>query len=402
MKVLLLTSSCSVEEEAELLKSSKCGLQNAIISFQRNMFLGIKDAIGQPCDVINYYPIGAFPNYCSRLFFNGYTVENGNNTYHKQLWIFNIPVIKQITTNLQAKKAVLDWVKKYEGEEKVIIMYDLLRPYLGAISEIQTKSNLKTCTIVADLPNEFGYNKSSLTLKGLVLKYLGKKGLELCKKLDCYGLLTEQMRGPLGITNDNYVIIEGFSNEKRFYSEQQDSPKRIILYTGAIYAVYGLDILVEAFLKTANTNYELWVCGAGDYVDTLKQKAQRDPRIKYLGYKTQAEIELLQSQASILINPRQNIGEYTKYSFPSKIIEYLSTARPVIAYKLDGISDDYYNYLISPSDNSIEELAKTITNTCDLSFSDRKRLGEEGRVFILKRTNPRGQMQKILKLLTKK
>ena len=401
MKVLLLTSSCTVDEEVKLLGFSKCGLQNAIIAFQRNMQLGIQEVIEGDCDVINYYPIGAYPNYCSKLFFRGFTI-NKNKTYYKQLWIVNIPVVKQILTALQARKAILKWIKTNEEEEKIIIMYDLLRPYLKTISKLQTNNQLKTCTIVADLPNEFGYNISKQTLKGILLKHLGNNSLELCKTINYYGLLTKQMRTPLAITGGNDVIIEGFSNEKRYCAELQNTTKRIILYTGAIYSIYGLNILVEAFLRTTSNNYELWLCGVGDYVETLKLKASLDPRIKYLGYKTQSEIGLLQAQASVLVNPRQNIGEYTKYSFPSKIIEYLSTGRPIIAYKLDGIPDEYYDYLISPLDNSIDALTKTIINTCELPFSERKRIGEAGRNFIIERTNPRKQMFKILNLMTKK
>ena len=37
------------------------------------------------------------------------------------------------------------------------------------------------------------------------------------------------------------------------------------------------------------------------------------------------------------VNPRQNNEEFTKYSFPSKTMEYLASGVPVVAYKLDGI-----------------------------------------------------------------
>ena len=51
-------------------------------------------------------------------------------------------------------------------------------------------------------------------------------------------------------------------------------------------------------------------------------------------------------EATILVNPRKNQGEYTKYSFPSKVLEYMSTGTTILMNKLDGIPNDYYNNVL--------------------------------------------------------
>lgn len=48
---------------------------------------------------------------------------------------------------------------------------------------------------------------------------------------------------------------------------------------------------------------------------------------------------MISKNADVLVNPRQNDDEYTKYSFPSKNIEYLMTGNAVMAYMLDGIPE---------------------------------------------------------------
>lgn len=35
-----------------------------------------------------------------------------------------------------------------------------------------------------------------------------------------------------------------------------------------------------------------------------------------------------QSESEILVNPRNDNNEFTKYSFPSKVIEYLGSGTP--------------------------------------------------------------------------
>jgi hypothetical protein len=303
---------------------------------------------------------------------------------------------------VQAKIAIHKWIKKYKNEEKIIIMYDLLRPYIKTISKLKTNELLKTCTILADLPNEYGYKKNIKGLKAIILKWHGKESLSLCKNINYFGLLTKEMSNVLAIQDNRFIVIEGFSNEKRYFTTLTNKKLNIILYTGALYIIYGLDILVKAFMEIDSPNYELWLCGCGDYVKTLQEKINIDPRIKYLGYKSHEEIAILQSESTLLVNPRQNIGNYTKYSFPSKIIEYLSTARPIISYKLDGIPNNYYNFLIAPTDNSIKSLKDTIVKVCNLPYEKRKEIGLKGREFVLQRTNPKNQINNLIKKITLK
>lgn len=392
MKVLLLISSCTAREEDILLSYSKVGLQSSIISFQRNMYQGLKETVGN-VDVINFYPLGTYPQYCRRIYIKG---EKQNN--YDRLNLFNVPVIKQLYYNYQARYLIRHWVEKYKDEDKIIFMYDFLRPYLNAISRIK-RSKLTTCSIIADLPNEFGYRKNIKGIKAYIIRQIGYKSLRQCKALDYYGLLTRQMSQPLNIPNEKFVVIEGFSDKNRYYTQLAQNDKNIIFYTGALYSVYGINILLDAFSEIRDDSYELWFCGTGDCSMEIKKRAATDHRIKYLGYKSQKEIAILQSNASVLINPRQNIGEYTKYSFPSKIIEYLSTARPIIAYKLDGIPDEYYEYIVTPSDNSVEAMRETIISTCNLPFTVKRDMGLRGREFIIKRTAPKKQFEKLFNLI---
>ena len=64
--------------------------------------------------------------------------------------------------------------------------------------------------------------------------------------------------------------------------------------------------------------------------------------------------------SDVLVNPRQNISDYTKYSFPSKIIDYLSCGKPVVAYLLDGMPEIYKSFIFSVSDNSIDSLKSVL------------------------------------------
>lgn len=70
----------------------------------------------------------------------------------------------------------------------------------------------------------------------------------------------------------------------------------------------------------------------------------------------------MQQQATLLVNPRKGHEEYTKYSFPSKTMEYMASGTPTIMYKLPGLPIEYEEYLVLLPDNSQETLTAILNN----------------------------------------
>ena len=90
--------------------------------------------------------------------------------------------------------------------------------------------------------------------------------------------------------------------------------------------------------------------------------AQGDARIMPLGLVTPSVAYEWVLKADVVVNPRQNNEEYTKYSFPSKNLEYLASGNATICYMLDGMKPIYKNFVNFPSDDSIEALTEAIEN----------------------------------------
>ena len=70
------------------------------------------------------------------------------------------------------------------------------------------------------------------------------------------------------------------------------------------------------------------------------------------------------------------------YCFPSKLFEYMVSAVPVISFKLDGIPEDYLEYLIIVEDETEECLVKTIKKALDMSCEERVSIGKRANAFI--------------------
>ena len=67
-----------------------------------------------------------------------------------------------------------------------------------------------------------------------------------------------------------------------------------------------------------------------------------------------------------------------------------------MAYKLDGIPDEYDQYIQYVADNSIESLKKKLVEVCEMTREERQELGNNGRNFVLMKKNSTIQVRKMI------
>jgi len=172
--------------------------------------------------------------------------------------------------------------------------------------------------------------------------------------VDAFVLLTEAMKDALYVGTRPYMVVEGIVDEIPEMHEEKpasDGIKRIV-YAGKMNIKFGIKELVDAFMKIEDENYQLILCGDGDARSYVEEKMKADHRIDYKGQVTAAKAKEYIQSADVLVNPRPNNEEYTKYSFPSKTIEYLLSGKPVVAYMLDGMPDIYRDFIYNIEDYS--------------------------------------------------
>ena len=222
------------------------------------------------------------------------------------------------------------------------------------------------------------------------------------KRVDNFVILTEQMKDALDVGERPYTVVEGICNAQMFSGvecEKATENEKIILYTGTLHQKFGIGTLLEAFSMIKSPEYRLWICGGGDMQEKVEDAAKADQRITFFGYVPKKTINELQQKATILVNPRQNNDEFTKYSFPSKTMEYMLSGKPVVMYKLDGIPDEYDNYLTYVNGNDATSFADTMTKICDLTDTEREKIGNAAREYVKEKKNSVAQTKKIIDLM---
>ena len=131
----------------------------------------------------------------------------------------------------------------------------------------------------------------------------------------------------------------------------------------------------------------------------LKQYTDCDSRIKYLGSVDKDRVTELQHRATLLVNPRHSGVEFTKYSFPSKTMEYLASGTPTVMCKLPAMPADYLDHVFIFDDESIEGYAKKIMEICAMPKENLFAFGQHASKFINEQKNEVIQAAKVMELV---
>lgn len=398
--VVFLTMMIPDALKEEVALKSSHNMQDAADALEKHIYEGLSENLHTEPHVVNILPIDSFPQYYKEAIIKQKLFGLGKRQDHVNLGFCNVKLIRNGFIEQSICENLLNYYKKQDlNEKKILIVYSATASFLRAVKKVkEAYPDIIVCDIIADLPALTNLsNKKSMLLKAFIEKS-AKQSEEALACVDCFVLLTKQMADYLKIDKP-YCVMEGISSPETSGAQNVVADKKTILYTGTLHEKFGVMNLVRAFRTIDSENYELVICGVGDSEEAIKAAAKEDSRIHFLGKLPREQVLEWQSRATVLVNPRQNNEEFTKYSFPSKTMEYLSSGVPLVAYKLDGIPDEYDPFIHYVKDDSIECLADTLKSVCTLSDSDRAAIGQTGREFVLKEKNSKAQTKKIVDLI---
>jgi len=399
MNVLLMSLLYPQDQLTEVTQNAKDKLQNQINNYQRAFIEGIRQNLesDEKLDILNSLPVGIFPLQYRQLLLKSGVHDDGAIT---QLGCINLPWIKRQMRFHKAVAELKKWIKS-DPENRTVLVYTQYLPYMQALAKVKKAyPDLKAAVIVTDLPNDLGLPSGR---KGILKKieYLwGNQSIKLLKEMDGFVLLTAPMAEALSIEEKSYAVIEGLILERNDPASSVAEPiceRPTALYTGTLEPGLGVREMLAAFEKMPDI--DLWICGQGSMQAEVQSYAKRCENIQYYGFVPQKDALALQARATMLINPRQPEGVFTKYSFPSKTLEYMRSGKPVLCCRLEGIPADYDPYLCYIEEPGAEGIVQTVKKMIDLSSEQRTQLGKAAQTYVLEKKNPRVQCEKLLHLL---
>ncbi|MCR5837637.1 MAG: glycosyltransferase [Lachnospiraceae bacterium] len=326
----------------------------------------------------------------------------------KNVGFSNLPLIRFFsqTASLQneAKKWALENRNKKDNADIIVIVYAMRFSFLKAAKVVKKIiPSIKIINIVPDLPIYMHMNNHSLVQK--IKSQLNQRLLiGEQKNVDYFALYTKEMRNILKCTSKNSIVIEGIVDAKDInnnITNVEKTDKEIILYAGSIDEKYGIKTLIEGFINANLKKCELHICGSGSYSDDIIRISSENNRIKYWGLVSPQEARKKMFEASLLVNPRPSNEEFTKYSCPSKTLEYMSTGVPVLMTRLKGVPDEYYDYVYTIDNESSIGIKEALERVFTRSKEERIQRGQEAKKYILDNKNYYSQVRKLLKFIEK-
>ena len=365
MKVLFLGGVFDESHNDEIIYKTRTYVEYAANNFQKKIIYGLR-ACNVPLEVVSIPFLGAYPKAYSDVCFSGFANMDKDKSGYRYYNFNNIFGYRNFSRYHAAKKGLLDFVK-YDDDQKLIIVYSPHTPFIQAANWAKRiDRRIKVCMVVPDLPQYMNLSDNQSIIYRC-LKYIDIKQFKYeNKSVDSYIILTEQMSRVLKIGSRPYEVVEGIYEAVSGVANKEIGVRKIV-YTGKLNNAFGVLNLVKAFIQIPDPNIRLVICGEGEAKDEIVRIAADDTRIDFKGQVSSDVARQCILDGDILVNPRQNYSEYTKYSFPSKIIDYLATANPVVAYRLDGMPEQYSDFIYYVPQNTIESLRDTILDVLNAS-----------------------------------
>lgn len=391
MDRLLFVGGMFPKNSKKIIEYSKGNVQNAANVLQWGIIKGLTESERFDITLCSAVFVGSWFKLFRKLFVKDFE-ESDKIDY---IPFFNFPIIKNISRYFAVKKYVRNWVEKNKADKLYIIAYSAHTPFIKAISKIKNKTELNFHLIVPDLPQYMNLaSKTSILyhfFKSIDLRIQNK----YLKQVDSFTFLTDMMSKKYNIYNKSYTVVEGMIDKDNKVKSTNLQQEKLLVYTGTLEEKYGIMNLIDA-MQYVKSDIKLVICGMGGAVNKIKERSRLSNKIDYRGILSYNESIAVQSSATVLVNPRTNNEEYTKYSFPSKNLEYMMWNKPVLAFKLDGIPDEYDEVLIYFDSENPMDMAELIDSLFQKTDEELQEIGRKTTEFAIKNKNYKKQTEKII------
>jgi glycosyltransferase involved in cell wall biosynthesis len=396
LEILYLSNVCSQNTISHLFKTLNVKPAQEAQKFHKLLIEGFA-AHSDTCKIETLSVIPVISSNKKKVW--SFPSEKVGNIFYNYVPIINLPFIKDLIVFVYSFYWIFHWFNLNRGKDKVIIC-DALKLSISSAAIIACKLfKVKVVGIITDLPDLLVGSNQNPDLKYKIYKRLSYL---IISNFDKYIILTLQMNEVVNRRHKPYIVMEGLVDIKMKRKDSslivKDS-NRILLYAGGIYEEYGVKRLLDAFKQLNGENLRLHIFGAGEMKNEMLKYMELDKRIIYKGVVPNNEVVEAELKATLLINPRPTEKDFTKFSFPSKNMEYMVSGTPIITTKLPGMPLEYYKHVYLFEDESVNGMTTTLKTLLLKSESELIAFGRKAQEFVLNNKSNLIQARRILNFL---
>ncbi len=369
-------------------------VSEAAIKYSHLISEGLKFNLGKRSRSLFLVPMGMFP-VTKKVFWS--RVKKNEDFY---IPFINFLLLKQVFISVYLFFFIVLWAISNFRSSKVIIFNFIYLPFLIPTFLLKKILGLTVTSFVPDLPDyEYSYGAEKKGIKFFLVPTYIKIVKKLYGVFDCLFIITKYMKSYFPGTPS--YVVEGFVSTETFSQEHKPQQKKeqVIMYAGTLFEKFGIKTLIDAFLAI-DSDCELWIFGSGDMEAYLIDIASKNKKIKYFGSIANKEVLKYEREATLLVNPRPTVNEFTKFSFPSKLMEYMQSGTPVLTTKLPGIPDDYFDKMYYFESETAEGFRQSIEFCLSKPKEELICFGNLARKYVITDKSNNTQISKVLSFIT--
>jgi Glycosyl transferases group 1 len=367
--------------------------------FQLNLLRHLSGRAGARVEAFSMRPLAAWPR-------DGVLAFGGQRTELAQVPATLVPFVNVrglkesgLAAGIYAR--LRRWAATRGPGPRALLVYNVFSPLAMPVLAAARACGVPAVAVVADLPFDLYRFRGP---RGLLERAEVRAQLRALRRFDGLVVLTPHTardHAP-GVP---WMLMEGALPEAEAAAAPgRPAPdagsaagERVVMYSGMLNEMNGTPLLLQAFERLREPHWRLWVYGGGPLAETVQAAARRDPRITLRAWGGVPEAEVLrrQRQAHVLVNPRPSSHRANRYSFPSKLLEYLASGTPVVSTAPDGIPAEYHPHLLLPVDETPEGMAAAIRRAAALPEAERAVRAGRARAWLLREKTWEHQAERI-------
>jgi glycosyltransferase involved in cell wall biosynthesis len=341
--------------------------------------------------VYAYFPVPAFPS-GERLVCmpEGAILENGIEVW--SLFHINFGPLKVLTLGLSAAWQVAKWAWQNRDTNRVVMTYNLNAPPAFLVGPICRLMKVKFVPFIGDIyvPGEVSsdtfFRRLEFELQTRAIPMAN--GLIVCNESIIDDFAPERP----------HLLIEGGVSErlvKHFEEPRGANPGFHVVFAGQLSELNGVQLLLEAMELIDMENLRVTIMGDGPFAHDVRRDALIDKRITYLGLVDRDEVLRQYADADLLLNLRRTEYQTTRYVFPSKIVECMSTGVPLLSTCTGHVEKEFGEFLFLLEDETPKGLAEMIHFVASLYPPSRIEMGRRAQEYVLKNKTWEAQVGKL-------
>jgi len=191
------------------------------------------------------------------------------------------------------------------------------------------------------------------------------------------------------LTTDNTAVVRGYPSigmpETLPDPDYADPDHVVVMFAGHFDRVRGIDRFLDIATTVDVEGVRFWISGTGyeEQKHRVRDRVQQldDDRITYFGTLPWEEYRTRIVSADILVNFQSPEAPISEYTFPSKLLDFMSAERVVVSTDMSDLAEALDDQLVIGG-RSTDELRSTMTETIEQYRADKIDTGSHARDWV--------------------